>query len=72
MTVSTVSQKRISITLSEQMIERLDRIALQYGVPRATMISMFVGQGVNSTEQVQASVQNGSLFSGIKFEIEKD
>lgn len=68
MTNSTVQHRRLSITMSEQMVSRLDAIALQYGIPRATLISFFVGQGVSSIEQVHESVKTGNIFAGLKLD----
>lgn len=72
MTNSTVKQKRVSITVGEKMLDRLDVLAEQYGVPRATMITMFIGQGVNSIEQINASVQNGTMFTQMKIDDRQD
>lgn len=68
MTKSTVRHRRLSITMAEQMVERLDAISLQYGVPRATLVSFFVGQGVSSIEQVHESVKTGNIFAGMKLD----
>ena len=41
---------RVQVNLSDDMVNRVDRIAKDYGVSRSALISTFVGQMVNNTE----------------------
>lgn len=38
------------MNLSDEMVDRVDRIAKDYGVSRSALISTFVGQMVTNTE----------------------
>lgn len=42
---------RVNVNLSEDMVNRVDRIASDYGVPRASLLSVFIGQSVTSYER---------------------
>lgn len=45
------AKKKILIQLNTEMVERLDKIAERYSMPRATLIQLFVGQQVDAVEQ---------------------
>ena len=39
-------EKRINISLSDEMLERLDHYSALFGIPRASMCTMLIGQGI--------------------------
>lgn len=41
---------RINVSLSDEMIERLDKYADSMGTPRASLCTMLIGQGVMNYE----------------------
>lgn len=41
---------RIQVNLTDDMVERVDRIRKQYGVTRSALCAMFIGQQVDNTE----------------------
>lgn len=45
------AKKKILIQLNDELVERIDKIAERYSLPRATLIQLFVGQQVDAVEQ---------------------
>lgn len=56
---------RIQVQLSEQMVERIDKIAELYGVNRSAFCAMIIGQSVSSLEQASSIVQS-AVEKGVK------
>lgn len=56
---------RIQVQLSDQMVERIDKIAESYGVNRSAFCAMIIGQSVNSLEQASTIVQS-AVEKGMK------
>lgn len=46
-----MAMKRVQVNLTEEMIERIDKIRKQYGVTRSALCAMFIGQMVDGTEK---------------------
>lgn len=42
---------RVNVNLSDEMVKRVDNIAKDYGVPRASLLSIFIGQSVTTYEK---------------------
>lgn len=42
---------RVNVNLSDEMVKRVDSIASDYGVPRASLLSVFIGQSVVTYER---------------------
>ena len=50
---------RIQVNLSDSMVERLDRMAEDYGVTRSALCAMLIGQGcdgINQAKQIMAEI----------------
>lgn len=66
-------EKRINISLSDEMIERLDYYSGLFGIPRASMCTMLIGQGIvawdKSMYMTESMVQQ--LHDRIAQEIQK-
>lgn len=79
--VATRHEKRINISLSEDMLKRLDYYASLFGIPRASMCSMLIGQGIvawdksisitdSMVQQINASL-SGDITKRLRGQIEK-
>lgn len=42
---------RVNVNLSDELVSRVDKIAKDYGVPRASLLSVFIGQSVATYEK---------------------
>lgn len=42
----TKHEKRVNISLSDEMLTRLDYYSALFGIPRASMCTMLIGQGI--------------------------
>lgn len=49
---------RIQVSVSDQMVERLDKIAAELGVSRSALCSTFIGQAVLAHEQTYTMVRD--------------
>lgn len=49
---------RVQVSLSEKMVERVDRIADDMGLSRSSVCNMLIGQGVNSYEKANNILAN--------------
>lgn len=49
---------RIQVSVSDQMVERLDKIAAEMGVSRSALCSTFIGQAVLAHEKTYTMVQD--------------
>lgn len=49
---------RVQVNLSEEMIERVDKIANLYGVTRSGLLATFIGQQVTQVEMGQTLANN--------------
>lgn len=44
-------KKKILIQLNDELVERIDKLAERYSLPRATLIQLFVRQQVDAVER---------------------
>ena len=49
---------RVQVNLSNEMIERVDKIAKLYGVTRSGLLATFIGQQVTQVEMGQSLANN--------------
>ena len=47
---------RIQVNLNDEMVNRVDKIAKDYGVSRSALCSMYIGQMVDNTEVSKKAV----------------
>lgn len=64
---------RVQVTLSNDMLARIDALAEKYGVNRSAFLAIIIGQTVTSTEKAFESFSNlsDSLFRKVSEEVEK-
>lgn len=65
---------RIQVSMSDSMVERLDKIADEMGVSRSALCTTFIGQAVLAHEKTYSFVQDALVQMGnqaIKSETKK-
>lgn len=57
---------RVQVSLSEQMVARVDKIAEDMGLSRSAVCNMFIGQGVKSMEKADNLITKEVILEAIK------
>jgi len=57
--------KRIQVSLSDDMCERVDRLADSYGITRSALCSMYIGQMVDGTEKARKLFENPDVTNSL-------
>jgi len=53
-------RKRLSIAVSDELDEKLQKISEAYGVPKSTLCTMYIAQGATNQEIALNAIQNAS------------
>ncbi|MDE8282800.1 hypothetical protein PT158_08715 [Erysipelothrix rhusiopathiae] len=54
-------KERLSITLTESMVRRLEAVASDLGLSRGQYVAVVTGQAVNNQERLQDAMKNDML-----------
>lgn len=57
--------KRIQVSLSDEMVSRVDKLAESYGVTRSALCSTYIGQMVDGTEKARKLFENPELTNSL-------
>lgn len=56
---------RIQVSLSDDMVARVDKLAESYGVTRSALCSMYIGQMVDGTEKARILFENPEVTNSL-------
>lgn len=60
---------RVQVNLSDDIIAKVDSMAKSYGVPRSTLLSVWIGQIVSGYENVNKAASD-AIQESVKVEIQ--
>ena len=62
---------RVQVNLSDDMVERVDKLAKSYGVSRSALMALYIGQVVDGTEKAIKTLGNPEVVNHLTDEITK-